>query len=99
LPNDIVHRLTDLVADCVADLATGAGDRTPVEIVVAQDEVGRPLGQGREGRSQNLTLGDVLRDDQRIRLVLDGQAELPPRRFAGTVQMDVGRPGQSHGFP
>ena len=33
------------VADDIANLAAGAGDRTAVEVVVAQDEVDRPLGQ------------------------------------------------------
>ena len=42
--------VNEALADDIADLAAGAGDRTPVEVVVSQDEINTPLNQGRHRR-------------------------------------------------
>ena len=69
-----MHQAFD-VADGLANLA---GERAPVEVMVAQDEVDRPLGEGHQrgqGGTQDVTLGNVAGDEQRIGLFLDGSAK------------------------
>jgi hypothetical protein len=94
-------QVDEALANDGANLASGAGNGAAVEVMVTQDEVDRPLGQGRQrfqGGAKDVALGNIARDYQRVSLLPDGLAELAPRGFAGMVQVDVGRPGEFHGL-
>jgi hypothetical protein len=62
-------------------------------IIAAYERNSRP-----PGTTEDVALGNIARDDQRVGLLLDGLAELAPRGFAGMIRVDVGRPGEFHGL-
>ena len=80
----------------MANLAASAGNRTPVEIMVTQDEIDRTLRQRcqlRQGGTEDVALGNIARDDQGVGLLVDGPTEPSTRGLTDMIEMDVSCPG------